>query len=83
MKHFTLIVCKPNSILKDLIVSFYGAKDPYGIDQWIVFDQKIKEEKAFEIFDSLVTCTEPGDLNAVLFANKNQSRIVKQVGEIS
>jgi hypothetical protein len=81
MKHYTLFVYKPNDKLRGFLL-FCGAKDPYGIGQWIVFDRKIEKETAFEIFDSLVR-NYPDGLNATLFSGKNKSTIVKQVGEVS
>lgn len=81
MKYFTLIVYKPNPPLKNLI-QFFGGKDPYNIDQWILFDQKMEKAEAIKSFDSFVS-SYPDGLNAILFTGKNKSTIVKQVGKAS
>lgn len=81
MKHFTFIICKPNPALKNLI-QFFGGKDPYNIDQWILFDQKMGKAEAIKSFDSFVS-SYPEGLNAILFTGKNKSTIVKQIGKVS
>lgn len=82
MKHYTLIVFKPNKLLKNYIITSYIAKDPYGIDQWIVFDCQLDQDTAIAIFNSIVRFAE-GNINAILFSGKNKSTIVKQVGKAS